>query len=53
MSIGLRQLHCGRPVNVERVLYESKGVEKTSSLLLNRDSSILRNLGGTLSERVK
>jgi len=36
---------------VERVLYELKGKEKNNSLLLIRDSNILRNLEGTFSER--
>jgi len=47
---GLRQLPCGRPENVERVLEEPNEEEKTRFLLLKRESNILPNIGGAFKE---
>jgi hypothetical protein len=50
-SKGLRQLPCGRPVKVERILYELKGKKKKRFLRLKRENNMLQNLAGACKER--
>jgi len=49
-SNGLRQLPCGRPINVERILCKSKGDEKRY-MWLKRENNVLQNFGACKESR--
>jgi len=49
--MGLRQLPCGSPEKVERVLVAPKGDEKNRFLCLKREDKTLQNKVGTCKER--